>query len=305
MRGDRDEKLPTIMMVGLLFVLSVTAPSSTSNEELDLENIDLEELYSRYGITENDLKFAKGELPHYLEGTILDGKVATMGRLVPKEDGFEVLDWENPLLRKMLEERGYTIISYEEWCEIENEAIERYIEKFGVDPRNPKVDIINGVPLPSEYVKEMVMKSILSSEEDTSQTSSEPIGPWAIFSKLYFYIFEAFDSYHRPLQPYLYDTLVALERFYQFGVDEIYYMHITEYWDASDVYPPDDAYEIIWDLDEDTAWLRYAYGILYDGSPANDLVIGWVRYMDHNGIAYKNGFFQRLFDGGSRDGLAT
>jgi hypothetical protein len=66
----------------------------SANDESDMEN--LEELYSKYGITENDLKFARGELPHYLEGSILDGKIATMGKIIPKEDGFEVSDWKNP-----------------------------------------------------------------------------------------------------------------------------------------------------------------------------------------------------------------
>jgi len=33
----------------------------------------LQKLYKKHGITENDIKFVKSELPHYLEGTILDG----------------------------------------------------------------------------------------------------------------------------------------------------------------------------------------------------------------------------------------
>jgi len=37
-------------------------------EELTKE--DLVKLYKKYNITENDIKFAEGKLPHYLKGTI-------------------------------------------------------------------------------------------------------------------------------------------------------------------------------------------------------------------------------------------
>ncbi len=40
----------------------------------------------KYNITENDIKFAEGRLPHFLEGTILDGKVVTMGMITLEEN---------------------------------------------------------------------------------------------------------------------------------------------------------------------------------------------------------------------------
>ncbi|MDW7727715.1 MAG: hypothetical protein SCH70_11515 [Candidatus Methanoperedens sp.] len=80
----------------------------------------------KYNITENDIKFARGELPHFIEGTILDGNTMTGG------------------------------ISTNESLAIEEEARKRYIEKYGVDPANPKVDEVYGILLPVEEVKRLV-----------------------------------------------------------------------------------------------------------------------------------------------------
>ncbi|MDK2795807.1 MAG: hypothetical protein PWQ58_1006, partial [Archaeoglobaceae archaeon] len=133
---------------------SMRADSAEYDLEVLIANPDeLQKLYHEYGITENDIKFAKGELPHYLEGTVLDGKVITMGEITP--DG-KVSNWVDPLALEYFSERGYKFIGATRYLEMEREAIDRYIEKYGVDPRNPKVDIVNGVPLPAEYVKELV-----------------------------------------------------------------------------------------------------------------------------------------------------
>jgi hypothetical protein len=50
------------------------------------------------------------------------------------------------------------------------------------------------------------------------------------------------------------------------------------FWDASDVGTI--AEDVLNDLAEDTAWVVNA---------RNDIVIGWVNNMDHNGIAYPDG----------------
>lgn len=48
---------------------------------------------------------------------------------------------------------GYS--TYERFAIIKD-ARERYIEKYGVDPANPKVDVVDGVPLPKEEVERLV-----------------------------------------------------------------------------------------------------------------------------------------------------
>jgi len=93
---------------------------------LEYTTDELIDMYRKYNITENDIKFAMGELPHFLEGTILDGK----HRVIATNTG------KPP---KYLKEGGnYTLISIEEMIAIEEDARERYIEKYGVDPGNTK-----------------------------------------------------------------------------------------------------------------------------------------------------------------------
>jgi len=52
-------------------------------------------------------------------------------------------------------------MSWKEVREISERARKEYIKKYGVDPANPKVVIVQGVPLPREYVRELVAKGIL------------------------------------------------------------------------------------------------------------------------------------------------
>ncbi|MEA1945632.1 MAG: hypothetical protein U9N07_09970, partial [Euryarchaeota archaeon] len=48
------------------------------------------------------------------------------------------------------------VISTKEMRVIMEDAKERYIEKYGVDPANPKLDDVGGVLLPNEEVERLV-----------------------------------------------------------------------------------------------------------------------------------------------------
>lgn len=113
---------------------------------LNLTPEELNNLYLEYNITENDIKFAKGELPHYLEGTILDGNT----RVIISSTG-EPLNGEIPGVDFDV------MISTEEADAIFKEAIEKYIQTFGVDPRNEKIAFVNGVAVPREYVSKLLI----------------------------------------------------------------------------------------------------------------------------------------------------
>ncbi len=115
---------------------------------------DLQKIYERYNVSENDIKFAEGKLPYYLNGTVLDGSkkiIVTDTGKIPKS--------EAERLKKM--GINYTVMSWDEVRKISERAREKYIKKYGVDPANPKVVIVQGVPLPREYVRELVTKGIL------------------------------------------------------------------------------------------------------------------------------------------------
>ena len=277
-------KIRALMVPWIVLALAgmvITTTGEKTEQEFKAEELQM--LYKDYGITENDIKFAKGELPHYLAGTELDGKVITMGKV--NKDG-SVQDWIDPELYRWAIENGFKVVNATEYFKIEKAAIEAYKKKYGVDPANPKVDIVDGTPLPVEYVKKLVRERILKQSNDVVIVSNN-VGPWAKNDELYLWIFEAKDSNHKPVESYLQETVNAYQRFYQFNPGTLYYYHITTYWDASDVSLSISS-DLIKDLAEDTDWWRSSYN---DRDPTNDIVIGWVKYADHNGMAYINGFF--------------
>lgn len=76
--------LLAIFLVGMAFVPAVNAETENNSNEVSIENsltytdAELQDLYLKYNISENDIKFANNELPYYLEGTILDSDLRVM-----------------------------------------------------------------------------------------------------------------------------------------------------------------------------------------------------------------------------------
>lgn len=119
-----------------------------TSADISYTDEELQELYSKFNITENDIQFAKGELPHYLEGTLLHSDV----RLLVTEDG-------KPL-EGMVEGEDYDmVITQEEMFAIEEDARQRYIEAYGVDVSNPKLDEVYGYLLPVGEVKRLILST--------------------------------------------------------------------------------------------------------------------------------------------------
>ena len=110
---------------------------------------ELLDLYRKYNITENELRFAMNELPNPLEGTLLDGK-------------HNVIVTETGELPEGMKKGDTIVISVEEAIAIEKEARERYIEKYGVDPGDSKIDVANGISFPVEEVKRLMESGILA-----------------------------------------------------------------------------------------------------------------------------------------------
>jgi hypothetical protein len=151
--GANGTEFPEDEMRALLRKYNVTEDNITIcglNNCLNYTVDELLDLYRKYNITENDIKFAMGELPNPSDGTIFDGK----HRVIETETG------EPP--EGMKEGVDYDIvISREEANAIIEEAVKRYKEKYGVDPGNPKIDVINGIPFPVEELKRLVESGIL------------------------------------------------------------------------------------------------------------------------------------------------
>ncbi|MEA1999239.1 MAG: hypothetical protein U9N61_07955 [Euryarchaeota archaeon] len=264
--------LITALLIGVVFASAVSGDGS---KEPDLAIDDLQDLYRRYNVTENDVLFATNELPNYLNGTILDSDT----RVVATKTG------EPP--EGLKEGEDYDIvISTKEMRAIIEDAKERHIKKYGVDPANPKLDDVDGILLPNEEVEKLVksgkIKDLGHAEPLTGIRGGPHEGPHAINGKLDICIFVAKDSRHKPIQDINDTTDDALFRFVQeFGVgNDIRWK--WNYWDASDVSPADSTSEALGDLSADCSWVV---------TQENDIVIGWMHDMDHNGRAYGDGSY--------------
>lgn len=270
--------LAALLIVSTAFVPAVNAQTEKNSDEVSIENsinytdAELQDLYIKYNISKNDIKFANNELPNYLEGTILHSDK----RVVASDTGRHH--------EGMIKGENYDLlITTEEMFDIIDNARQKYMELYGVDPGNPKLEKVNGYLIPKEEVKKLIEKGTLSCEsEDVIELEIEPktstrvtTNPYAINDAIDVHIFVATDSVHAPTESFQQDTANALSRFEDFGIS-VYRWWYWNSWDASDVSPSYDASAVLDDLEDDESWVRYS---------ASDLVLGWAHELNHNGIA--------------------
>jgi hypothetical protein len=148
MRANTRPEVISIAVIVFVITIAVAAAiiaDVESKKEIYYSEEELQVLYQEYGITENDVKFARGELPAYMNETILEsGK-----RIIVTEDGVPP---EN-----MVEGKDYDLIlSEQEMRDASKNARLAYIEEYGVDPANPKLDSVNGYLLPKQEVDRLV-----------------------------------------------------------------------------------------------------------------------------------------------------
>ncbi|WP_406657917.1 hypothetical protein V7O62_04995 [Methanolobus sp. ZRKC2] len=152
----------------LVMLLAVSVGIAESNEKEELKvgsngvflneesftfsDKELTAIYKAYGVTENDVKHFNGELPHWLDGTIL-------GKGGPKVLGYP----EGVKLTDAQREKADIVMPMADVQKIWDNASAKYLEEYGVDVNNPvEFEIINGYVLPAEYVKkEMLLEYLL------------------------------------------------------------------------------------------------------------------------------------------------
>jgi hypothetical protein len=103
--------------------------------------------------------------------------------------------------------------------------------------------------------------------------------PKAVDDNIYVHIYPAADNNHEPSQSYVSDTIDASGRFEDSG-SNVYTVWHYNCWDASDISPTDSSSAALSDLRQDSAYIR---------DSSNDIVLGWVDYLDNNGRAYIDG----------------
>lgn len=286
-----------ILLILVAFIQVVSAQVEVNSDKgvmdeknLSLTTAELNDLYQKYNISENDLKFAKDELPNYLEGTILNSDQI----VIATEDGLPPED--------LPEGKNYKIISHKQMSDIIEGAKERYIQKYGIDPANPKIDIINGYALPTEEVKNLVSSGrlVLQEDNDSVEMSSGKLrvtvswDPHAINGAIGTKVFPAKDSRHAPTEDTADGTRYGYSPFHypNFAIYTTGYTYYWNVWDASNIQTPNNASQALADLASDTSSYR---------TSADKVVLGWVHNMDHNGMAYRNGPFAVCSD--TADGI--
>lgn len=289
--------------VGFMAVSATTEEKIPLKKPNELTENDLKKIYEKYNVSENDIKFVKGELPNFREGTILDGDK----KVIVTEDGEIPKD-----LEERMEEKNINcdmVITIEEMFTIGEKARKDYMKKYGVDPVNPKIDTVNGIFLPKEYVDKLVEEKVVmpgKPQKDSSLRTTDHRamsvagvsvieafvmqtiradgindGPYAIEGELQAHVFPAADSNQNPGAEYAPQTDSALDTLaVKYNVD-VYRTYYYGYWDTSDEADYRDSMTILNDLREDEDWVA---------DDRNDIVIGWVDTLeDHNGRAYSDG----------------
>lgn len=280
---QRLSLLMLLMLVAFIQVTNAQVEVSSDNGVMTEKNLaftttELNDLYIKYNISENDLKFAKNELPNYLEGTILNSDQI----VIATENGLPPADLPKGIDCK--------IISHKEMSDIMKEARAKYIEKYGVDPANPKIDIINGNAIPTQEAKNLVGsgKLVLQEANDSvtetpeSMTATVSWDPRAINGAFGVAVFPAKDARHAPTEDTEDGTRYGKTPFHypNFEIYTTGYTYYWNVWDASNIQTPNNSSQALADLWSDTNSYRTA---------DNRLLLGWAHNMDHNGMAYHNG----------------
>jgi len=144
-----------IGIFGILYESQVEAAADVVlSGHVSYTDEELQEMYEKYDITENDLKFARGELPNYLEGTVFHDNLSVLVTETgePPEGSKEGVDYD-------------VVMSEPEMSKIMEEARKDYIEKYGVDPANPKLDEVDGYLIPVQEARKLVFLSMVREME--------------------------------------------------------------------------------------------------------------------------------------------
>lgn len=272
-----------VVLVVLMMAVSTGIAVSTEKEELKIgsngvflneESItfsdnELDAIYKSYGVTENDVKHFNGELPHWLDGTILgDGGPKVLGY----PEGAEVTDAQRAKVD--------IAMPMAEVQKIWDDARGRYLEKYGVDVNNPvEFEVINEYVLPAEYVKKEMPVEYLLSPSTGDYVAEESmklrqINPKAVGGEINVYYAPASGD-NAPTSNQYSKMSTGVKRLEVFGVDVNVYVYANK-WDPGSETNADN---LIDDIE------------LFGTSQYNELVMGWVHECSNNGIANIDGPF--------------
>lgn len=272
------EKFIIAFLLTGIMISSTPIVNATINKLSDITESDLQTMYKQYNVSENEVKFAKGQLPHYLDGTILnsDKKVVASSTGKPAPGDVHGRDYD-------------ILISQNEMLDIIQKARVEYLKKYGVDVSNTKIQMIGDKAIPKEAVKKLVDDEVIQYSKElepayannntilTDATTLATTPPYIISGTLIAKMWLAKDSAHKPIETFAPAAMAALNRFktVNSALTTVNFYWYYNTWDASNIVPYDNAYGLIKDLKADIP-----------AGSANVINIGYVQKANHNGIAY-------------------
>lgn len=234
-----SKKIIILFIITLLVLVPITAGFQVNNED--------------YNTTVE-------KLPYYLEGTVLDGSL----RVIITEDGEPLQDLDPSLYDLTL--------SFDEEQKIINNARQKYISTFGIDPLKTEEDD------KTSFRKNIILEFIddLSNhfqkktyvQEEIINLNSNLRWPHQIDGKLILLFVPASDTESMPpnIEQLWTQSQIGFKRFERFGV-KTETVKMLGIWDASDV-PSKTSGEYLWDLMEDCGSYRTA---------DNMVMMGWTK----------------------------
>ncbi|OYT28894.1 hypothetical protein B6U98_03665 [Thermoplasmatales archaeon ex4572_165] len=194
------------------------------------------------------------KMPNYLDGTILDGSkvvIITEGDYLPEDLG--KIEYEY-------------LITWEEAQIIANEARQKYIEKYGIDPQ------IKDVEIPEGEMKRILNKmaeesTIINPCGDHNGEDKSRSGPHQINGDIDIFFTPAKDSRFKPndLSQLWDDTTDGMNEFEPvFNVD-MHILGLIGFWSAYDV-SGDNIVNLLQDLEDDVSFFE----------TDNRIFFGWV-----------------------------
>ncbi|SDR36457.1 hypothetical protein [Natronobacterium texcoconense] len=148
--------------IGLLCSIAFVKPSVASSDDRSAVQKELQNVYAEYNVSNSRIRFARRELPHFLEGTEL---AAPDERILAAPDRTYIPENAN----------YDTFLSSDDEERIVERAAQRYQRKYGVDPRDPAMTRIGDLFVPDEFLEDLYEEVVHSQQSVPSTIDIETL----------------------------------------------------------------------------------------------------------------------------------
>lgn len=126
-----------------------TNPESERDRSREKDDVALEQVYEAYDVSDSEIAFARGELTHFLDDTILHEET-----VITAPD------------RSYIEDDEYdSFLTTSEQRRIVERARRSFRLRYGVDPRNPRLLRLGNNYIPKEFLEDLYLELTTSNSE--------------------------------------------------------------------------------------------------------------------------------------------